>query len=175
MVPPKQKRARDGPKWGREFFFPTNPDLADILGRMDFDFENFYFSIFWKPLTADYVAAGGLFFQKGGPHIFGSPELVGTLPQAPFFYRKMVPRFLEALNLWVRCRRRLFFFRKMAPRFPDAAGAGAAGGAGRILRSQPDPSPNAPRDQIRRKDPCCDNTPPRLINIYGISTSSQGK
>ena len=36
---------------------------------------------------------------------------------------------------------------------PDAAAAGAAG---RILRSQPDPSPNAPRDQIRRKDPCCD-------------------
>ena len=37
-------------------------------------------------------------------------------------------------------------------RFPDAAGAGA----GWILRSQPDPSPNAPRDQIRRKVPCCD-------------------
>ena len=34
-------------------------------------------------------------------------------------------------------------------RFPDAAGAGA----GRILRSQLDPSPNAPRDQIRRKEP----------------------
>ena len=40
------------------------------------------------------------------------------------------------------------------PRFPDAAGGAAA--AGRILRSQPDPSPNAPRDQIRRKGPCCD-------------------
>ena len=38
------------------------------------------------------------------------------------------------------------------PRFPDAADAG-----GRTLRSQPDPSPNAPRDQIRRKDPCCDH------------------
>ena len=37
---------------------------------------------------------------------------------------------------------------------PDAAAG--AGAAGRILRSQPDPSPNAPRDQIRRKDPCCD-------------------
>ena len=23
--------------------FPTSPDLADILGRTDFDFENFYF------------------------------------------------------------------------------------------------------------------------------------
>ena len=35
------------------------------------------------------------------------------------------------------------------PRIPDAA-------ARRILRSQPDPSPNALRDQIRRKGPCCD-------------------
>ena len=33
----------DGPKWGQEDFSPTNPDLADILGRTDFDFENFYF------------------------------------------------------------------------------------------------------------------------------------
>ena len=48
-----------------------------------------------------------------------------------------------------------------APRGPTHKGPGlgpgaAAGGAacaGRILRSQPDPSPNAPRDQIRRKEP----------------------
>ena len=33
--------AWDGPKWGQEDFFPTNPDLADILGRTDSDFENF--------------------------------------------------------------------------------------------------------------------------------------
>ena len=44
-------------------------------------------------------------------------------------------------------------------RFPDAATACAAACAGRILRSQPDPSPNAPRDQIRRKGPCCDLFP----------------
>ena len=25
------------------FFFPANPDLADILGDMDSDFENFHF------------------------------------------------------------------------------------------------------------------------------------
>ena len=36
---------REGPKWGREVFFPANPDLADILGRTDFDFENFIFLI----------------------------------------------------------------------------------------------------------------------------------
>ena len=28
--------------------------------------------------------------------------------------------------------------------------------AGRTFRSEPDPSPNAPGDQILRKDPCCD-------------------
>ena len=38
----------DGPKWGQEDFFPTDPDLADILGDMDFDFENLYFfRLFW--------------------------------------------------------------------------------------------------------------------------------
>ena len=71
---------------------------------------------FWKPLTADYVAAGAFFFrkmapifleapnlwvrcrrrfffffQKNGPWIFGSPELVGTLPQAPFFFPEKWP------------------------------------------------------------------------------------
>ena len=37
------KMAWDGPKWGQDNFFATNPDLADILGRMDLDFENFHF------------------------------------------------------------------------------------------------------------------------------------
>merc|ERR1712185_288669 len=34
------------PRWlqmGPGGFFPTNPDLADVLGRTDFDFENLYF------------------------------------------------------------------------------------------------------------------------------------
>ena len=37
--------AKNGPRWppmGPGGFFPTNPDLADIVGRTDFDFENFY-------------------------------------------------------------------------------------------------------------------------------------
>ena len=37
------KIAWDGPKWGREAIFQANPDLADILGVMDLDFENFHF------------------------------------------------------------------------------------------------------------------------------------
>ena len=31
------------PKWGQEILFAANPDFADILGDMDFDFENFHF------------------------------------------------------------------------------------------------------------------------------------
>ena len=38
-----EKMAWDGPKWGREGLFLANPDLADILGRTDLDFENFRF------------------------------------------------------------------------------------------------------------------------------------
>ena len=32
---------------GARRIFPTNPDLADILGRTDSDFENFYFLDFF--------------------------------------------------------------------------------------------------------------------------------
>ena len=41
---------------------------------------------FWKPFTCGYVAAGAF-----------------------FFHRKRAPIFLEAPNLWVRCRRRFSF------------------------------------------------------------------
>ena len=34
-------------KWGQEDLFPTNPDLADVLGRTVFDFKIFYFSDFF--------------------------------------------------------------------------------------------------------------------------------
>ena len=44
-----EKMASDGPKWGREDFCTTNPDLGDILGRTDLDFENFYFFDFLDP------------------------------------------------------------------------------------------------------------------------------
>ena len=36
-----EKMASDGPKWDREDFVPTNPDLADILGRTDLIFDTF--------------------------------------------------------------------------------------------------------------------------------------
>ena len=43
IFPVHGKNASDGPKWGQEDLFPTNPDLADILGRTDLDFVNFAF------------------------------------------------------------------------------------------------------------------------------------
>ena len=42
-----EKMAWDGPKWGREGFFLANPGLANILGRMDLDFENDHFFAFF--------------------------------------------------------------------------------------------------------------------------------
>ena len=44
-----EKMAWDGPTWGQEDFFPTNPDLADILGRTDLNFETFILWIFCTP------------------------------------------------------------------------------------------------------------------------------
>ena len=38
---PTQKMAWDCPKWGREVFFPADPNLANILSDTDFDFEDF--------------------------------------------------------------------------------------------------------------------------------------
>ena len=49
-----EKMASDGPKWGQEDFFPTNPDLANTLGRTDLDFENFYFFHFLDPKFLDF-------------------------------------------------------------------------------------------------------------------------
>ena len=50
IFPAHAKMGPDGPKWGQEDFFPTNPDLADILGRTDLDFEIFLFWDFcWIP------------------------------------------------------------------------------------------------------------------------------
>ena len=45
--------AWDGPKCCQEDF-PTNPDLADILGRTDLDFENFHFFHFVDPKFLDF-------------------------------------------------------------------------------------------------------------------------
>ena len=60
-----QKMAWDGPKWGQEDFFPTNPDLADILGRTDLHFEIFHF--FFHFLDPKFLDFPGPRFPKSGP------------------------------------------------------------------------------------------------------------
>ena len=42
------------PQMGPRGFFPTNPDLADILGRADLDFEIFDFFDFLDPKFLDF-------------------------------------------------------------------------------------------------------------------------
>ena len=48
-----EKIAWNCPKWGREVLFPANPDLADVLGRTELDFENLYF---WDLLDPKFLA-----------------------------------------------------------------------------------------------------------------------
>ena len=144
--------ARDGPKWGREVLFPANKNLADILGRTDFDFEIFYFLLFLDSKFPDFQVSRFPDFRKIGPYSLGDhfsesclprkmvqngigeifwgqtfkntpyfnlrvpdfwkPWTCGYVAAGAFFFRKMAPIGLEALNLWVRCRRRFFFSEK---------------------------------------------------------------
>ena len=92
---PMEKLPKIAPNGARVCLFPANPDLADILGRTDFEFDilfmDFDFAIsFWILLdsiifilgifleapnlypTCGYVAAGA-FFQKKRPQNSGSP------------------------------------------------------------------------------------------------------
>ena len=59
-----EKIAWDGPKWAPRSLFPANPDLADILGRMDLDLENFYFFDFLDSKFLDFQVPR---FPKSGP------------------------------------------------------------------------------------------------------------
>ena len=118
FVPVHGKHGLRWSQMGPGGFFPTNPDLADILGRTDLNFETFHFGDELNPKFLDFRVP-----RSGNFWISRSPDL-------------QIPRFPGP----------------QISRFPDAAGAAA----GRTLRSQPDPSPNAPRDHIRCKGPCCD-------------------
>ena len=42
------------PNGAGRIFFPTNPDLANILGRTDLDFENFHVFHFLDPKFLDF-------------------------------------------------------------------------------------------------------------------------
>ena len=76
---------------GPGFFFSANPDLADVLGRTDFDFDNVYLGFFWKPPTCGYVAGGALFFSEKWPPDFWKPLTYGYVAAGAFFFQKKWP------------------------------------------------------------------------------------
>ena len=49
IFPAYEKNGLRWPQIGSGGFFPANPDLANIFGRTDFDFDNLYFFDFWTP------------------------------------------------------------------------------------------------------------------------------
>ena len=80
-----EKIAWDGPKWGQEDFFPTNPDLADILGRTDLNFEIFCFFDFLDPKfldsrSPDFQIPRNLAWARLGPSWAG-PGSESTAPR----------------------------------------------------------------------------------------------
>ena len=78
-----EKIASDGPKQGRDNFVPTNPDLADILGRTDLICQIFYFVDFLDPKLLNFQVPKSQNFW-----ISRSPDL--QIPKIPDF---QVPRF----------------------------------------------------------------------------------
>ena len=50
-------------------FFPTNPDLADILGRTDLDFENLYFLDFFGSQISGLGPLGPTWAHPLGPRV----------------------------------------------------------------------------------------------------------
>ena len=86
-----EKMAWDGPKWGREGFFPANPDLADILGDTDFDFENFVFFLVLDPKfqdfrIPDFQIARNLAWSQLGPSLGPALAQLG-----PSFWARLGP------------------------------------------------------------------------------------
>ena len=59
--------------------------------------------IFTSPELVGTLPQALFFFGKKGPHIFTSSELLGTLPQAPFFRQKRAPYFWARIHqIWAR-------------------------------------------------------------------------
>ena len=61
----------DGPKWGQEDFFPTNPDLADILGRTDLILRILIFWIFLGPTFLAWARLGPTHLGPAWAHLLG--------------------------------------------------------------------------------------------------------
>ena len=62
IFPAHAKIGPRGPQMGPGGFFPTNPNLADILGDTDVDFENFYF---WDFFGSQISGLGPAWAQVG--------------------------------------------------------------------------------------------------------------
>ena len=58
------KMAWDGPKQGQEDYFPTNPDLADILGRTDLDFDIFYVFDLFASQISRFLGSQNMYFTN---------------------------------------------------------------------------------------------------------------
>ena len=78
-------------------FFPTTPDLVDMLGRMDLDFENFVFFYFldrsiWISRSPDLQISG-----FPGPQIYKFPD--SQISRFPDFQAPPAPDELSDPNL----------------------------------------------------------------------------
>ena len=71
------------PQMGSGGFRPTNPDLADILGRTDLNFENFYFFHFLDPKILDLQVSRSPDSQISRPPDELSDPNLTTLPAHP--------------------------------------------------------------------------------------------
>ena len=59
------------PNGAGKVFFPANPDLADILGRTDFDFEIFLGGIFLGPKFLAWAQLGPTHLGPAWAHPLG--------------------------------------------------------------------------------------------------------
>ena len=100
-----EKLPQMAPNGTLDVFVPTNPDLADILGRTDLNFDNFYFFVFLDPKLLDFqvprspnsqISRFPDFQTPPAPEEFSDPNLT-PLPTHPGI--KYVARALAAMCL----------------------------------------------------------------------------
>ena len=144
----------DGLKWGQEVLFPANPDLADILGDMDFDFENFYF---WDFFGSEISGVGPAWAQLGPTHL--GPAWAHPLGPGwgPPTWAQLGPTHLGPACLGPPTWAQLGPPPTLARRGPTHLGPAwahpdAAAAAGRILKSRSRPLPTHPGMKYFREE-----------------------